>query len=250
MNKKPKRKHLVLKIVLLILLLLVLAAGCVVFYFYRQFHEAVGQINYRELETEKLVINENVKEDESLHGFINIALFGLDTREGDLEQANSDAIIVASINNDSKAVKLVSVYRDTYLYIGGDMYRKANAAYANGGPEWAVSMLNSNLDLDITEFISVDFDALVDLIDVLGGIELTIDEDECVHLNNYCVETSEVTGKDYEELPGAGTYLMNGVQAVAYTRIRFTAGNDFKRTERQRVVIETIVEKAKNMSLG
>ena len=201
------------------------------------------------MESDALTINEAVKENKELKDYTNIALFGLDTREGNLERANSDTIIIASINNKTREIKMVSVYRDTYLYIGGDMYRKANAAYANGGPEWAVTMLNTNLDLDITEYVSVDFDALVDLIDAIGGLEITVDEEEYQLVNGYCVETSQVTGKSYEELPGAGTYLMNGVQAVAYTRIRYTAGNYFKRTERQREVIGKILSKAKTLSL-
>ena len=111
-------------------------------------------------------------------------------------------------------------------------------------------MLNTNLDLDIKEFVSVDFNALVDLIDAIGGIEITVDEEEAGYVNGYCVETSQVTGKSYEDLPGAGTYLMSGVQSVSYTRIRYTYGNDFKRTERQREVIGKIVDKVKTMGIS
>ena len=176
---------------------------------------------------------------------MNIALFGVDA-----DKTNTDTIIIASINNDTKEVKLVSVYRDTYLNIGDDRYGKANSAYPNGGMEWALSMLNTNLDLDITDYVMVDFSALVDIVDELGGVEITVTEEEAVHLNNYCVNISEVTGKDYEDLPGAGTYLMSGVQATGYCRIRYTAGNDFKRTLRQREVIAKIVDKAKKSDIG
>lgn len=105
-------------------------------------------------------------------------------------------------------------------------------------------MLNTNLDLDIQEYVSFDFDAVAEAVDILGGVEVEITEEECVHLNNYCIETSEVTEKSYEPLPGAGTYNLNGVQAVSYGRIRYTAGDDFKRTERQRLVVNKMVEKA------
>lgn len=250
MRDKPRKKHRVLKVILIFLLILLIAAGGAAFWLYQKFSDTVGELNYRELESDELQINPQVKDDEKLQDYTNIALFGLDSREGNLEQANSDTIIIASINNDTKEIKMVSVYRDTYLNIGNDMYRKANAAYANGGPEWAVNMLNTNLDLDITEFVSVDFNALVDLIDAVGGIEITVDDEECDLVNGYCVETSQVTGKSYEDLPGAGTYLMNGVQAVSYTRIRYTSGNDFKRTERQREVIGKIVSKIKTLGIG
>lgn len=250
MREKPRKKHRVLKVILIILLILIIVLGAGAFWLYRTFSDTVGEMNYRELESDKLEINEQVRENKTLKGYTNIALFGLDSREGNLEQANSDTIIIASINNDTKEIKMVSVYRDTYLNIGNDMYRKANAAYANGGPEWAINMLNTNLDLDITEFVSVDFNVLVDLINEIGGVEITVDEEEYSLVNGYCVETSEVTGKSYEDLPGPGTYLMNGVQAVSYCRIRYTSGNDFKRTERQREVIGKIVDKVKTMGIS
>jgi LCP family protein required for cell wall assembly len=247
--QKRKKKHTVLKILLILLLLIILAAGGVLFAVYQKFSGMVGELNYRELESGDLTINESVKDSKTLDGYTNIALFGLDTRNANLEQANSDVIIVASINNRTKEIKMVSVYRDTYLNIGEDLYRKANAAYANGGPEWAVNMLNTNLDLDITEYVSVDFDAVAELVDAMGGLELTVDAEEAKYINGYCVETSEVTGRTYEPIPeAAGTYSLNGVQVVAYTRIRYTSGNDFKRTERQREVIGLLIQKAKTMS--
>lgn len=243
-HKKKGRK----KIWLLILLAALILLGGGLYAAYQLYHkvdESLEQVQYYDLPKEEVKVNEEVETNDTIKGYTNIALFGLDTRDGNLKQANSDTIIIASINHDEGLVKLVSVYRDTYLYIGGDLYRKANAAYANGGPQRAVEMLNENLDLDITDYISVDFDALAEVIDALGGLEITIDDAECVHLNNYCIGTAEATGRDYEELPGAGTYVMNGVQAVSYARIRYTAGNDFKRTERQREVVAKLVEKAK-----
>lgn len=243
--KKYKRRKILfsLEVVLLIIL-------CIAAFFYIQVQKKLNSIQMETLDSEIMEFNEAVETDQVIKGYTNIALFGADTRENDLTRTNTDTIIIASINNDTKVVKLVSVYRDTYLYIGGDLWRKANAAYANGGPEWALNMLNTNFDLDIKSYVTVDFNALVEVIDLLGGLEITVDEAECEHLNNYCVETSEVTGKSYERLPGAGTYEMNGVQAVAYTRIRYTAGNDFKRTQRQREVIAKIVAKAKTASIS
>lgn len=247
-DPKYKKRRIIKRVIITIAIILVIAAAIFAIA-YAYVNSKLEKIDSTEMNMEKVEVNSEVQTNKTLKGYTNIALFGLDSREGDLSRANSDAIIIASINNDTSEVKLVSVYRDTYLYIGGDLYRKANAAYANGGPERAVSMLNTDFDLDIQDYIAVDFSALAELVDLLGGIEITIDKDEAVHLNNYCVETSEVTGKSYTKLPGAGTYNMNGVQATSYARIRATAGNDYKRTERQREVIEKIVEKAQKASV-
>lgn len=187
-------------------------------------------------------------------GYTNIALFGTDSREGAAENGEpvrSDTIIVASLNNETKEVKLVSVYRDTMLEQEGQHYDKANVAYAQGGPEEAVNMLNRNLDLDIEDYVSVNFLAMADVVDALDGVDIELTDEEVVHMNNYCVETSEVTGKSYERIEPevGGTYHLNGVQAVSYARIRYTAGGDFTRTERQRLLIEKVVEKAKDAGI-
>ena len=187
---------------------------------------------------------------------ISARLVGLDNRSNKLKSGNSDTMIIASIDNDTKKVKLVSVYRDTYLRIGEDsegngQYNRANAAYAKGGAEQFLNMLNTNLDLNVTDFVSVDFQAVAEAVELLGGIDVELKEEEVVHLNNYCVETSKVTGMDYTPLKKtAGVHHLNGVQTVAYARIRYTAGNDFRRAARQREVIYKIVEKAKNADVA
>ena len=202
------------------------------------------------LNTDKLNISDEVQHEE---GYTNVALFGLDSRENDLGKGNrSDTIMIASLNNDTKEVKLVSIYRDTLLELDDGSYNKANAAYAFGGPEGAVSLINRNLDMNIEKYVTVNFNALVDVIDAVGGLDLELTHDEVVHMNNYCVETSKVTGKSYEKIEPEveGTYHLNGVQAVSYSRIRYTAGGDFKRAERQRLVLEKIADKVQNMSVG
>ena len=194
---------------------------------------------------ENLSVNEELENED----FWNIALFGVDSRTGVLGKGTlSDCIIVCSINKNTKEVKLVSVYRDTYLNIGDDTYNKANSAYSSGGPEQAIKMLNTNLDLDITNFATVDFSALVSVVDAIGGVTIDLTEEEITHLNNYQVETSKVTNGKIENVSGAGEHLLNGIQTVSYCRIRYTAGDDFKRSERQRQVIGLIIEKAKTMS--
>jgi LCP family protein required for cell wall assembly len=243
--KRRKRRRILFGIELLVLLVLLSAL-----FVYAKLNQKLDKIESKPLNMDKVEINESVVENEKLTGYMNIALFGLDSRDGNLEKGNSDTVIIASINNDTKEVRLVSLYRDTYLNVGDDTYTKCNAAYAYGGPEQAISMMNTNMDLDITQYVSVNFDALIEVIDMLGGLEIEVDDQEYVHLNNYCVELKEITGKDYEKLPGPGTYNMTGIQATAYARIRYTAGNDFARTERQREVIGKIVDKAKKTNVA
>ena len=187
-----------------------------------------------------------------LKGYTNIALFGIDTREmGELGAGNrSDTMIIASINNETKEVKLVSVYRDTYLNRADDTYGKCNAAYKSGGPEQAMAMLNTNLDLNIKYFVSVDFLALIKTINLLGGIDVDVQEDEWEWVNNYMYETTYVTGEYGAFLEGPGLQTLDGLQATSYCRIRATVGDDYRRTERQRTVIKLIAEKAKTASLG
>ena len=174
---------------------------------------------------------------------------------------NSDTMIIVSVNNDTKEVRMVSVYRDTLLNVGDDTYTKANAAYALGGPEQAITMLNTNLDLDISDYATADFSALVEVVDDLGGLDIPLSYAEIEHMNNYCVETSKLTGKDYTPIEKpepkpedqeaiVGTYHLNGVQATSYCRIRYTASLDMGRTERQRRVIQMIVDKAKKAGLS
>ena len=233
-----------------IFLLLILIGGVFIY-------AKLGKMNFTDLDFSKIDVNTGVSDNNVMKGYTTIGLIGLDGRDGKLKSGvRSDTMIIASINNDTKKVKLVSVYRDTYLRIGEDsegngQYNKANAAYAKGGPEQFLSMLNTNLDLNVTDFVSVDFQAVAEAVELLGGIDVELKEEEVVHLNNYCVETSKVTGMDYTPLEEkAGVHHLNGVQTVSYARIRYTSGNDFRRAARQREVIYKIVEKAKNSDIA
>ena len=235
--RRKKKKHITFVIEILVLVLL--AAGLFV-------AAKVGKIKRTDVSKGDIVINNDV----DLKGYTNIALFGVDSREGSLDKdAHSDAILVASINNETKDVKLVSVYRDTYLDNTNGEFRKATECYYFGGPSRAISMLNKNLDLDITDFVTVDFTAVADVVDALGRIDIDVQEDEIVHLNNYQVEGSQVTGKEIVPVEYAGLQTLNGLQALSYCRIRYTEGSDFKRTERQRTVLQKILEKAKSADL-
>ena len=259
---KSKTKKILFAVEIIVLLLFI--GGL---YVYGQLNSKLDKINQPVLDDSKIKVNQEVQDsidsqESTLTGYTTYALFGIDHRDKNtaLGGENSDTIIIASVNNDTKDVKLVSVYRDTLLNLGNDTYSKANAAYAYGEAEQAITMLNTNLDLNISEYATVNFNALTTIIDDLGGLDMDMSYAEIVHMNNYCVETSEETGKDYTpiELPDRPDdieavqyhYHLNGVQATSYCRIRYTASLDMGRTERQRRVIQMIVSKAKSAGLG
>lgn len=233
------------KVILLALEVLVLVAAICILVVVMKFEKTNTRVNIDEGE---LHIHVDVAENESMQGYRNIALFGVDSTTGELEsKTRSDTIIIASINEETKEVKLVSVYRDTFLNLGNDTYTKCNAAYQKGGPEQAIQMLNTNLDMDITDFVTVGFKGLKDVVDALGGVEIEITQGEISHLNNYQYSMAEDMKIEYTPVKEPGLQTLNGLQAVAYCRIR-QIGNDFQRTERQRTVLTQISEKAKTMS--
>ncbi|MBQ6602367.1 MAG: LCP family protein [Eubacterium sp.] len=214
------------------------------------------------------VTPEPTPEPTGLTGVDTIALIGIDTRDlNDVtEGKNSDTMIIAVIDHNNQRIKLVSLYRDTLLNIGEDYYGtpdtydKANAAYNLGSAEQFLSMVNLNMDFNITEFITVDFRALTKVIDLLGGLDISMTRQEVVHLNNYNYETSQACGEEYvelqmppqEEFDGAQQMVFHctGTQATSYARIRYTEGGDFRRASRQRHVLELIKEKAKSADFG
>ncbi len=246
---RKKKKHRIIIFTIEILLLLVVLAGLFVWSKYQKLDRQPDMIGTQDIINEDM--NQSVQE--VLKGYTNIALFGLDNRSnGSFEAGNSDVIMIASINNDTKEVRLVSVFRDTFLNVGSDStnnFRKANYAYNKGGAEEAVRMLNRNLDLDIQDYVVVDFQAVTEAIDLLGGVEVEIDAAEAKWMDFYINETALVTGHEAHSITQPGTYTLDGVLATSYCRIRYTAGDDFKRAQRQREVIAKMVEKAKNADL-
>lgn len=243
------RKKQKTKIILVIVELLILIVLAVILY-------GVSKLNRIDRSEPNLMnqveVNDDIKQEvlEVTEGFRTIALFGLDNRTNrNLSSGNSDVIIIVTINNETQEVKMCSVYRDTYLDTGGGKFRKCNAAFAKGGPQAAISMLNKNLDLNISDYVTVDFNAVVECIDLLGGVELTITDEEAHYMIGYVKELNELTGNKSEVPESGGTYVLDGVQATAYARIRYTAGNDYKRAERQRTVIAKMVEKVQQSDL-
>ena len=231
-----------------VVILLCMIVGYIVFWT----DEKLDQITVVEIKKEDLAINEGINEAQK--GFTTIALFGIDARDvASMAEGNrSDSIIIASINNDTKEVRLASIYRDSYLEIadGSGLITKVNAAYSYGGPELAVATLNANLDLEITDFVTVNFLALTKAIDRLGGITIDVREEELQMLNASIVEQIGVTGIYSDGVFTTGEMLLNGTQATAYARIRSTDRGDITRTERQRTVIGKMVAKAKASNIS
>lgn len=253
-KKKNVRKNNSKRIFLFVAEIVILIILLVVLYMVLK----VDKVNKITIDKENIVVNQTVEENETLKEYRNIALFGVDARDKSLGKGNrTDTIMIASINQETGDVKLVSVYRDTYLNLGNDTYNKCNAAYAKGGPEQAINMLNMNLDLNITDYVTVGFTGLIETIDAMGGVEVEILESEIRHLNNYQISmvgssidgktfTAE-EGKDYIAVTHAGKQKLNGLQATAYCRVR-QVGDDFMRAQRQRDVLTAIMEKAKQSS--
>ena len=200
-----------------------------------------------ELESYYERVNASSNEEGTGRGYMQVALFGVDSREGELNRnTRTDTIIIASINLDTQEVKLVSVYRDTYLNLGNDSYNKCNGAYAAGGPAQAIQMLNMNLDLNIEHYVTVGFRGVVETVNGLGGVEIDISSAEIGYLNDYQYCIAEDLGiSNYNEVTNTGVQMLDGLQACAYCRIRYTAGDDFRRAERQRTVLTQMSEQAK-----
>ena len=242
-SRSPKRKKNrgCLGRILLPLILLILIIFALFFLFLRS---AFNKVEKYELNMSDIVVNDK---DDNMNNYQTIALFGVDNQDNKIKDVGSrtDTIIIVSINKSSKDVKLMSIYRDTYVSIDGE-YDKINAAYAYGGPEQAINTINRNLDLNITDFATVNFKALADAVDILGGIELTIkSEKELENLNDYIGNMNKINGGDSPKFDEVGTYTFDGNQAVAYSRIRYMEGGDHERANHQRLVVEGIVKKVK-----
>ena len=253
-KKKKKKKRRKILFLFELLLLLVLAVGL----YAAATLSRVQRVKIKDSEIQKKV-EEQLPEytAKALKGYWNIALYGVDSREG-LDVGQSDTIMVCSINKDTKEVKLASVYRDTYLETGDGSYnfRKATDVYGIYGVERSISMLNENLDLDISDFVTVNMNVVAEVVNDIGGVDIDVREDEINFLNGYQNEGSEITGLEIVPVTSAGMQTLNGLQALSYCRIRYTdaidsehEGLDYERTYRQRKVLEQILAKVKTMDV-
>lgn len=247
-QNRPKRKNKkgrALKTIGILLLILVIIIAGIAVGGYSYIVSKLNKMQQVQINVDELDVNKEIKD------YRNIALFGVDSRDSDLGKGNrSDCIIIASINEKTKDVRLLSVYRDTYVQIEGHGLDKITHAYSYGEAPLAIKTLNTNLDLNITEFATVNFDLVAEAVDALGGVEITIEQSELKYINEYIKGTSENTGIESSNITKAGKQTLDGVQAVAYSRIRYTAGGDYKRTERMRDVLEAMLKKLKTKSIS
>ena len=245
-SRKKKKSKVAFFITMLIAEMLVLGVIFAYAYALKQY----SKIQRPEYDVEE-VANTGLSEKklQEMRGYRNIALFGVDSRDNSVGKGNrSDVIIICSIDQATGDIKLVSVYRDTYLDVGKNSFQKATHAYSYGGPARAVKMLNDSLDLNITDYVTFNWKAVATAINILGGVDIEVTKPEFKYINSYITETVKGTGIGSVQLKAPGMQHLDGVQAVAYARLRYM-DTDYQRTERQRKVIELAFEKAKKADL-
>lgn len=254
-KRKKHKSHKALKIIGIIILIIVILCVCLAGAGYLYISNKLGKLNYETISKDANdlgISSENADKKSEMSKYRNIALLGLDSRYDTYdEDYRTDCIMIASINQETNEVTLYSIYRDTYVQMtldGTTKFDKINHAYYNGVQN-TIKTINENLDLNISEYVTVDFNAVSDLVDSVGGIDINIDNEEIQYINNYIKDVTKVTGKTADKITKTGVNHLNGVQAVSYCRIRYTTGKDYKRTERMRTVLEKVFEKAKKKSI-
>ena len=235
-KKKRTGKKLFFLILAEVIILLLLVPFIFLFLQFTRIHTA-------DIETEHLAI---CNQDENMDDYINLMFFGVDSRDNELtENTRSDSMILVSINKKNSDIRLVSFFRDCYVFVDGHGYTKLTHAYSYGGPELALNTINQNFDLNVKDFVTVNFSALTNVIDALGGVEIKITEDEIDYVNSYTRDVARINGTTPHKIRKAGKQTLDGTQATAYCRVRYTAGGDFTRAQRQRTVLYAIARKAK-----
>lgn len=216
------------RLLIIICLILIIGVAAVAIFL----KSKLNKINFEDVKAEDIDINEGIEE--NLDNYTNIALLGIDTRYDTFEGTRTDCIMIISINETTNDVKIASVYRDTYLQIDGHGLDKVNHAYDFGNAPLSLSTINKNLDLDITKFVTINFNSVVSIVDAMGGVKITVT----------AAEAGKIPG-----IYGAGTYNLTGKQALVYGRIRYI-DDDYARTGRMRNVVISLFEKAKKLSYG
>lgn len=242
-EQPQKRKfHPIRTLIKLVLLLLIVAFAAYSFI-------ALHYINMVDIQPEGDRIDTGAQTFDS-KGVRNILLIGADGRGNDT--GRSDTVILMSINFKAREIMLTSFMRDSYVDIPGHGYNKLNAAYRWGGPELLMDTLELNFRVPVEDYVVVNFESFADIVDAVGGVELSVTQEEAVAMQAPMQEVNDINGKPWgtDFISEGGTYLMNGNQALAYARIRYVGRSDFQRTERQREVIQKIFAKAKKLGVG
>ena len=247
MSRKRKKGKRIRRVMLVFLLLLCLLAGFAGYYGYSRL-SLLQRLPWNRQEMANNNLNVNTRK--QMRGYWTVAVFGVDSRDDSLGAGNnSDVNMIVNVDHDTGDIRIASIYRDTYMKIGDDMYNKVNAAYQIGGPTQAVEAMNNNLDLEIDDYATFNWKAVAEAINILGGVDVEISEDEFKYINAFITETVKSTGIGSTQLKSAGMNHLDGIQAVAYGRLRLM-DSDFRRTQRQHLIIELALQKMKSADLA
>ena len=242
-KNKQKKSHLWRKILFGISVILVMGVGVALGTIYKTLSK-LDNVDIKDTDL-GIVSEEELKQYDNYEKITNIALLGIDSEDG---VGRSDSIMIATIDPVHDKLKISSIMRDSYVNIDGHGYDKINHAYAFGSAPLSIKTINETFGLNIQDFIAVDFGSLPVIIDMFGGIELNITDDELQYINNYIDHINSVDGTNSSHIKSAGTQHVDGVQALAYSRIRYTSGGDYERTQRQRTILNALFDKALNIS--
>ena len=236
-EKHKKQMSKKTKIIITISIILALLVGSVVFgYFY------VRSKIYSNSDISDITTEDSFEE---VPGITNILLIGTDARDLN-ERARSDSIIIATIDNNTKKLKLSSIMRDTFVDIPGYGEQKINAALALGGPELLMKTIKENFNFTLDKYVMVNFWGFEDIIDGIGGIEVDVKDYEIPEINKFIGEVRDVKSPP---LTTPGLQHLDGQQALAYARIRKVGNGSYERTERQRRVLDIVAEKMMDVSV-
>jgi len=257
LEKKIKNKKKILtvpKVVLGIIILIILIIAVAIFAITMTLSNRMkSDIDVSDLDVNANLyaeLNEYGITEKEFNEIINIAFFGCDSQDlSNKYEGRSDSIMVVSVNPNKKSIKLISIPRDTYVSIPGHGKTKINHAYSYGQEQLTIKTINNNFGLNITEYVTINFEGLINVINAIGGIDLNISKEERDVLNDYLVDSYRIMGKTYKPLEQYGDVHLNGEQALAHCRNRYV-GSDFTRAERQRDVLMQVMEKVSKMSFG
>lgn len=234
-KKKNKKKWIILSLLLVVLIIAGIGIGYTA--------SLLGKVDSVEIDEEQLDISKEVEEKYKNTDITNILLLGIDSEDG--ETGRSDSIMILSVDNVHNKLKLSSIMRDSYVDIKGHGKDKINHAYAFGGPELSISTINTNFDLNIKDFATVNFDSLPKVVDQLGGIDLDITSGDLKYINSYIGSLNAEKKTNAANITSTGPQHVNGIQALAYARIRYDGG-DQERTHRHRIIFEALFNTIKS----
>ncbi|WP_294155385.1 LCP family protein [uncultured Clostridium sp.] len=251
MNKKTKLSIKKITISLGIIMILLLSTAISIFAYYTNKINKIS-IDNKKILPKEVTLHEHDSDNTSMQNKVtdkyikNLALLGIDSGEDNI--GRSDCILIATLDTEHDKIKLSSIIRDSYVTIPTRSSKdKINHAYAFGGAELTLQTLNNTFDLDIKQFVSVNLSSFPKIIDAIGGLTLDINNDELKYINEYIHSLNEANGTSSPDITESGIQSVDGTQALAYSRIRYTSGGDFERSHRQRIVIEQLLNKLKEL---